>query len=207
MQNQFLLHNSKCKNQSFLSLCFHVIDDIACYRSLEPWISAEDLLQQFLKTLWWSSNPFVFGLVPQAAGAARGGSVLVSCITFGNACSISQVRTWKATPFLSFRSGCQMLFVSCSSISGTAEVWGDHDFTCNLAGGSQGSFPLLAVWVWSAFSMCPICSASRILGKYFCFFHICFPVVLLNSVNIALLWDKGRMQGKQTTKLRGMRKT
>lgn len=113
-------------------------------------------------------------------------SVLMSCSTFGKACSTSQVTAWKVIPFLYFRSGCQMLFVSCSSVSQTAEVWGDHDFTCNLAGESQGSFPLLAVWVQSACSLCPyVCSASRILGKYFCSFpsvsQLCSWTLCMNS--------------------------
>jgi len=46
-----IAHNSKCKNQPSLNLYFRVRDGIACYRSLEPLISAEDLLQPFLRTL------------------------------------------------------------------------------------------------------------------------------------------------------------
>lgn len=156
--------------------------------------------------MWWSSNPLVSSLVQQAAGAARGGSVLVSCITFRKAYGTSQVATWKVTPFLSFRSGCQMLFVSCSCVTGTAEVWGDHDLQSSrrVPGVLSSPWSLGAGCLFYV-SLCLFCLQD--LGKVFLFFPISFLVVLLDSVSVALLWDEGRTQGRETTKLRGVGRT
>lgn len=174
-----IAHNSKCKNSN--PLYFHVKDDIVCCRSLEPCISAEDLLQRFLRILRWSSNPMLSGMCSRQL-ELHGASWCCRLVLPLRKLEVPQVATWKATPFLLFRSGCQLPFVSCASVTGTSEVWGDHDFTCS-------PFPLLALWVRAAFGISPCLFWLQDLGRVFLFFPVCFPVVLLDSVSrLSLGW-------------------